>query len=715
MRGWGRRLYRWCHVVATLAVILLPVGVTACRTAGDAVLPEGERPLVVDGPRGEIRDDDLRVRIDLGNFDTSLITSVVVEAYHRDALVLTADVYPTVETDGRVAVELPVRGLEDRETYAFRLFLVMEDGNRYPVEPELQVRFNLGLPVPDVGEEPVRTFEPRHSLAWSLPGDEVQGDVAHALVVLEGFPDGSVLYSTDVPINVLSVIPDSDVVSATDIASGRQSTWRVRTASSRGLLGPWSRRGTLVFTEDLPQPEPLTGYGNMASVVALPGLVWREIPGAILYDVEIVSAVAAAETTPAGVTGVLRRQVTENRYRIDTDDLERLIEEFVAAGSSSASVMWRLSAENRLGNRTEPSQWFSFRYDHRMGTMETIVPAGYGTGASLPVVVMGSEQSAEQDESPPLPVTIDRSFAMSRYEITTEVVAGAYNSALRRGRLEITKDDEGNRFIADARSGYRLIALDDLDFGTQFSLRLTSTGRLEPVPGYSTQPAVGISWYGAVFLANELSLLEGRDEVYEISPDGVKAHFDRDGYRLPSEAEWALAAALERRIPPTPGAEQSEDSSDPGEPELRVRENRPVGAIELRGSNYQRSGHRWEDLSPPYTRAGGPTTPVGALGYANPAGLVDMLGNVWEWTADWYDPDWYTIAGPVPVMDGGPAEAVPDMYGRVLRVVRGGAWNTPRDGLRRTNRGAFSPESTSHSIGVRLVRTLQPDAPMDGE
>jgi len=54
---------------------------------------------------------------------------------------------------------------------------------------------------------------------------------------------------------------------------------------------------------------------------------------------------------------------------------------------------------------------------------------------------------------------------------------------------------------------------------------------------------------------------------------------------------------------------------------------------------------------------------------------------------------------------------VPDVYNRELRVVRGCAWNTPRENLRRTNRGAFSPDATSHSIGVRLVRSLIPNSP----
>ena len=53
---------------------------------------------------------------------------------------------------------------------------------------------------------------------------------------------------------------------------------------------------------------------------------------------------------------------------------------------------------------------------------------------------------------------------------------------------------------------------------------------------------------------------------------------------------------------------------------------------------------------------------------ANAFGLYDVMGNAWEWVADWYDDKYYSRS---PVHDPiGPSSGQ-------SRILRGGAWNSP--------------------------------------
>ena len=81
----------------------------------------------------------------------------------------------------------------------------------------------------------------------------------------------------------------------------------------------------------------------------------------------------------------------------------------------------------------------------------------------------------------------------------------------------------------------------------------------------------------------------------------------------------------------------------------------------------------------------------------NSNGLYDKMGNVYEWTLDWY--------GPYPSEDivsnpKGPLEGKE-------KVVRGGAWNSPSHYLRVSDRVARPPEYKYSDVGIRCVYSLQ--------
>ena len=140
-------------------------------------------------------------------------------------------------------------------------------------------------------------------------------------------------------------------------------------------------------------------------------------------------------------------------------------------------------------------------------------------------------------------------------------------------------------------------------------------------------------------------------------------------YRLPTEAEWEYAARAG-----TTGA-RHRDWAD-------LRE-------ELDGVAWWigNSGNRYNELG------SGGTHPVGQK-RANAWGLHDMLGNVSEWTADWYG-DY-------------PGGAVTDPTGPSTgsyRVIRGGSWSDDPILVRSAFRNYYSPGYRYNNIGFRLVRT----------
>jgi formylglycine-generating enzyme required for sulfatase activity len=92
------------------------------------------------------------------------------------------------------------------------------------------------------------------------------------------------------------------------------------------------------------------------------------------------------------------------------------------------------------------------------------------------------------------------------------------------------------------------------------------------------------------------------------------------------------------------------------------------------------------------------TAPVGSF-KANPWGLYDMHGNVWEWTADWYGP--YSESHAANVDPRGAASGD-------KRVIRGGSWafdgNSARCGLRYTH----APKDRGYSLGFRVAAERLP-------
>jgi formylglycine-generating enzyme required for sulfatase activity len=94
-----------------------------------------------------------------------------------------------------------------------------------------------------------------------------------------------------------------------------------------------------------------------------------------------------------------------------------------------------------------------------------------------------------------------------------------------------------------------------------------------------------------------------------------------------------------------------------------------------------------------------PQAPVGSYpAGASAYGALDMAGNVWEWVADWFDPDYYRRTG-ISLDPLGPESGL-------YRVTRGGSWTREAHLAVTTVRNPVRPTIYSNEIGFRCAMNV---------
>jgi formylglycine-generating enzyme required for sulfatase activity len=87
--------------------------------------------------------------------------------------------------------------------------------------------------------------------------------------------------------------------------------------------------------------------------------------------------------------------------------------------------------------------------------------------------------------------------------------------------------------------------------------------------------------------------------------------------------------------------------------------------------------------------------PIGQRSPKGPLGTVGMVGNAWEWIADWYAKDYYARA---------PEKAPRGPATGTRRVIRGGSYYDPPHCLRCRSRYHWKPGARLTDVGFRCVK-----------
>jgi formylglycine-generating enzyme required for sulfatase activity len=191
-------------------------------------------------------------------------------------------------------------------------------------------------------------------------------------------------------------------------------------------------------------------------------------------------------------------------------------------------------------------------------------------------------------------------------------------------------------------------------------------------------PVTRVSWFDAVRYCNARSTAEGLQPCYDVST--WDCDFSKNGYRLPTEAEWEYACRA--------GTSTTYFSGNDVNDLIKYANYWPD---EGECNEAMADTGKWDKPLPELL-------PVGQK-KPNPWGLYDMLGNAAEWCNDWYDENYYARS---PEKDPKGPE-----YG-AMKVFRGGSYRNAFVicGLRGSNY-PLGKYSLSGAIGFRCVRNAK--------
>jgi len=325
----------------------------------------------------------------------------------------------------------------------------------------------------------------------------------------------------------------------------------------------------------------------------------------------------------------------------------------------------RIAQERAAAEARQPAEQQTAKYsaDGRIKVDAALFSPRYSAAAQAGWLKPGagkSEWFKDLDSSPEMVIVPAGSFLMGspageerwpgyddrekpQHEVTFGMPFAVGRHAVTRGQFAAFVEDTGHKTEGGAH----------VWTGSEWELNQKASWRSPGISQDDLHPVVNVSWHDAKAYAVWLSMQSGQD------------------YRLLSEAEWEFAARAGTTTSFWWGS-----------------------SITASQANYD--GNTDEANGAPVASRKG-TVPVGSF-EANPWGLFNVHGNVWEWCEDiWHD-----------TYVGAPCDGSAWLHGGMQsrRVVRGGSWIYDRHSLRSAFRGRGATDTRDYDRGFRVGRTL---------